>query len=45
MVAQLKADPVLGPLLSYCHCILTHNDVHVYDACCFGGEDGRCPEH
>jgi hypothetical protein len=45
MVAQLKADPVLGPLLSYCRCILTHNDVHVYDVCCFGREDGRCPEH
>jgi hypothetical protein len=42
MEAQLSTDPVLGPLLAYCRCILKHTDVHVYDRCCFGGPGGTC---
>ena len=40
--AMLKADPVLGPLLSYCRCILNDGSVHAYDVCCFGEPDGEC---
>ena len=39
---MLKADPVLGPLLSYCRCILKDGSVHAYDVCSFGEPDGAC---
>jgi hypothetical protein len=42
MKAQLRADPVLGPLLSYCRCVVRHKGVDVYGVCCFGMPDGRC---
>jgi hypothetical protein len=40
--AVLKADPVLGPLLSYFRCIISNGSVNAYDVCCFGASDGKC---
>jgi len=40
--AVLKADPVLGPLLSYFRCLFQDGSVDAYDVCCFGEPDGKC---
>jgi len=38
--AVLKADPVLGPLLSYFRCIISDGSVNAYDVC--GATDRKC---
>jgi len=40
--AVLKADPVLGPLLSYFRCLFQDGSVDAYDVCCFGATDRKC---